>query len=306
MEAWINIAFQSLGKATPILLACLGGLLSELSGIINFALEGMMIMGAFCAVWAAHASGSPWVGLAGGALGGMGVGLLHALATVTLRVNQIVSSIALNLLAAGLSGMLLNQVFGVYGTSPTVNRLPTLNEALSAFIPPAGEGGVPSVAGYMSITAPMALLLGFFSAVLLGRTVWGLRLLACGESPMAARASGIRVEAVQILAVVAGGAMAGLGGAALSIGALSQFVEHMTQGRGYLAIAALILGGWRPYGVMAAALFFGFSDALAEWMAVRWPQAPQQTLLALPYLACLTIMALWGKRAASWTRVKKS
>jgi len=282
-------------KATPILLACLGGLLSELSGVVNFALEGMLLMGAFGAVWASFVTGSPWIGLMGGMAGGMLVGLLHAGASLSLRANQIVSSIALNLLAAGGTGMLLNQLFEVYGTSPAVPGLPTIAQSLSAFFPSSMPGG-PWSRG-LSLLVPMALALGITVAAVLKWSRWGLDLRACGENPYAAAGAGIPVLRMRFTAVVAGGALSGLGGAYLSIDELSQFVEQMSHGRGYLAIAALILGRWHPVGALGAAIFFGFCEVLSEWLAVRWPHFPHQGFLCLPYLLCvLVLFCPLGKR----------
>ena len=259
-----------LGKTTPLLLAGLGGLLSEVSGVINFALEGMMLAGAFGAMWATYATGSPWIGLLGGAAGGGLVGILHALASVKFRSNQIVSSISLNLLAAGAAGMLLNQVFGIYGTSPAVNRLPEFH----------GVSALTFVA--------FCIAVGIMALFRWGR--WGLDLRACGENPAAAGAAGLSVARIRFFAITAGGVLAGLGGAYLSIGELSQFVENMTQGRGYLAIAALILGRWTPLGVLLATLLFGAGGAFSEWLAVRRPGLPPQVFLVFPYLVCFAVL----------------
>lgn len=285
-----------LGKATPLLLASLGGLLSELSGVINFALEGMMLAGAFGAMWAALAFQSPWLGLLGGMAAGTLIGLLHAIASLNLRANQIVSSIALNLLAAGVTGMLLNQLFGVYGTSPTVVRLPDLAQFLGA-VDPGGEHGVAPFWGRLSVLTPVALMVGLLMPGFFRWTTWGLRIRACGENPAAAEAAGLAVSRTRFLAVCLSGAFAGLGGAYLVIAELSRFVEHLTQGRGYLAIAALILGRWRPGGVMLAALLFGLSEAASEWLAVQMTTLPSQFFLAFPYLVCFLVLMFYvGKR----------
>lgn len=277
MSVLFHLVILILGKTTPLLLAGLGGLLSEVSGVINFALEGMMLSGAFCAVWATYVSGSPWVGLLGGAAGGMLIGLLHALASLTFRANQIVSAIALNLFAAGASGMLLNQVFDIYGTSPAVSRLPDFN-------------GV-------SVVTILALCAASGAMGLFKRGSWGLHIRACGENPVAASAAGLAVARIRFLCIVSGGALAGIGGAYLAIGELSQFVEQMTQGRGYLAIAALILGRWTPLGLLLATLLFGFTGAASEWLAVRWSSLPGEAFLAFPYLVCFAVLTLrLGKR----------
>ncbi len=287
-----------LARTTPLLFACLGGLVSESSGVINFALEGMMLVGAFGAVWAAHAFGSPWWGLLGGAIAGMALGALHAIACLSLRANQIVSSIALNLLAAGATGTLLNQVFQAYGTSPTVGRLPSVGELV--------RGGFPGHASWV-VRALDALPLSALLAVgctlvvlfVFQKMALGLVIRACGEDPYEARACGIEVARVRFGAVLCSGLLAGLGGASLSIGALAQFVERMTQGRGYLAIAALILARWNPRGVLPATLLFGGAEALSDWLAVSWPRVPHQGLLVVPYGMCLLVLAVHvGRRRA--------
>jgi general nucleoside transport system permease protein len=290
MMGWpfLCLAFS---KATPLLLAALGGLLSESSGVINFALEGMMLAGAFGAMWATFAFQSPWMGILGGIAAGMLIAALHAIASLGLRANQIVSSIALNLFAAGATGMLLNQVFKVYGTSPTVRRLPELAQFLSATLPHFGDGVAPFL-GRLSILVPAALILALAMLGFFRWTVWGLRIRACGENPAAAEAAGVSVCKTRFFAVFIGGALAGLGGAYLAIGELSQFVEHITQGRGYLAIAALILGRWRPVGVIWTTLLFGLSDAVSESLAVQWSGMPSQVFLALPYLVCFSVLML--------------
>lgn len=287
-----QLLILALGKATPLILASLGGLLSELSGVINFALEGMMLAGAFGAMWAAFVFQSPWIGLLGGMVAGTLIGVLHSVASLKLRANQIVSSIALNLLAAGVTGMLLNQVFGVYGTSPTVTRLPDLEQFLGGVIP-GEESGTAPFWGRLSVLTPVALMLGLLLPGFFRWTTWGLRIRACGENPVAAEAAGLAVIRTRFFAVCLSGALAGLGGAYLAIGELSQFVEHLTQGRGYLAIAALILGRWRPGGVVLAALFFGLSEAASEWLAVQMSTLPSQVFLAFPYLVCFLILMLY-------------
>jgi len=204
-----------------------------------------------------------------------------------------VSAIGVNLLAAGLTGLLLNQVFHVYGTSPGVEALPDFARLLPADAPPFILRGLEGI----SILVPVSLIIVIALIPFIKWTVPGLRLRACGENPEGAAAAGIMVIRIRFLAVCAGGALAGMGGAFLSIGELSQFVENMTQGRGYLAIAAVILGRWRPVGVVLAVLFFGFSEAFSEWLAVRWSVLPNQLFLGLPYLACFSILAFYlGKR----------
>ena len=289
----INLIALILAKACPLLLAAFGGLLSELSGVINFALEGMMLVGAFAAVLGTWATGSPWIGFLLAISSGALVGAVHAGASLKLRANQILSSIAVNLLAVGLTGFLLNQVFHVYGTSPGVEALPNLGSILP-------QTGVPDnlrrLAQGTSVLVPVALAVGIAVTAFLRWTVPGLHLRACGENPEAARAAGLMVRQTQFFAVCAGGGLAGMGGAFLSIGELSQFIENITQGRGYLAVAAVILGRWRPAGVLLAVLFFGCAEAVSEWFAVRWPSLPNQLFLVVPYAACFGVLAIYTGR----------
>jgi len=293
MPVLLHLISLTLGKAAPLLLAAFGGLLSELSGVINFGLEGMMLSGAFAAVLGSWVTGSPWAGLFCGICAGASVAAIHSTACLKLRANQIVSAISINLLAAGLTGFLLNQIFHVYGTSPSVGALPDFGSILL-------QAGVPDnlcrLAKGVPVMTPAALAIGIAVAAFLGRTVPGLRLRACGENPEAAAAAGIMVSHIQFVAVCAGGALAGMGGAFLSIGELSQFVGNMTQGRGYLAVAAVILGRWRPAGVFVAALFFGCGEAVSEWLAVRLPSLPDEFFLVMPYVACFVVLALYTGR----------
>jgi general nucleoside transport system permease protein len=282
---WMDLISLTLGNLTPLLLATLGGLLSERSGVVNFALEGMMLTGAFFAVWVSFVSGSPWLGLVAGGAGGMGLAFLHGFFCLKLRTNQILSSIALNLLAAGVTGVLLHQLFGVYGTSPAVTPLPKLSVQTLATWPVLGRGLV--VFAGLPALVPISLVAGLLIAGCFKYTTLGMRISACGENPLAADAAGIAVLRWRYFAVLASGLAAGCGGAYLAIGELSQFVENMTGGRGYLAIAALILGRWKPVGVILATVLFGFLEALSESLAVTWSRLPAQLFLALPYLACL-------------------
>jgi simple sugar transport system permease protein len=287
----INLLPLTLAKLTPLLLAALGGLFAELSGVINFALEGMMLSGAFGAVWASSVYRSPWIGLGAGAAAGSLIALIHAVVCIKFRANQIVSSIALNLMAAGLTGLLLNEVFGVYGTSPAVPALPRLGHTLGGAGPGPGFGW--EVVQGLSILVPLALVVSVLVMVLFRYTAFGLRIRACGENPLAAEAAGLSTILIRGTAILIGGALAGLGGAYLAIGELSQFVENMTHGGGYLAIAALILGRWKPPGVLLATFFFGFAEALAESLAVLWSSFPSQVFLAFPYAVCLVVLVGW-------------
>ena len=267
----------ALGLSVPIAMAGLGGLWAERAGVVNIGLEGMMILGTFGAGWAGYQWG-PWVGLvvavAAGALGG----LLHALATVTFAVDQIVSGVAINILAVGLTQFLAAELFtGVPGGGGTQSpRIDTMGSITLPGISTAAESvadqgwflisdlagviaGLTTNVSYVTIMAIMALVGSFF---ILWRTAFGLRLRSCGEAPYAAATLGVNVMKYKYIAVVMSGALAGLGGAYLAIVAAQIYREGQTAGRGYIGLAAMIFGNWRPGGLAAGAGLFGYTDAL--------------------------------------------
>jgi general nucleoside transport system permease protein len=264
----------TLRMATPLIFAAMGGLLSERSGVINIALEGMMLTGAFFAVAGTHWTGSPWIGLAIGVAASSVAGLVHAFWCITLRANQIVAGTAINLIAAGLTAFLIQLIWGRAGGSDTVDRLPDV------------LGGVNVLIAGAIVLVP---LVHFY----LFRTRSGLHTMASGEHPQAAESVGINVARSRYLAVIASGALAGLGGAFLSIGNLSYFTLDMTAGRGFIALAAVIFGGWTPFGAAGAALLFGGAQAV-QIQAQATSDFPVSTdlLVALPYL--LTLIAVTG------------
>lgn len=274
----VHLVFGTLATATPLVLAALGGLWSERSGVINFALEGMMLVGAFAAVWGSHLTGSPLVGLLLALAAGAALAAAHAGLSLHLSVNQIVSAMALNILALGLTGVLLGWAFGAVGTSPAVAKLPPVGL-------PGGEVGVLTVA---------AAVLAAVSWWVLYRTRWGLEVRAVGEDPGAAAAVGVKVLRVRWLCVLLSGVLAGMAGAHMSISEVSVFQEGMTNGRGYMAVAAVIFGRWRPGGVVAACVLFGLADALGEnlqGVTVAGWQVPGDWALVLPFVVTLAALA---------------
>ena len=266
----------TLAKTAPLLLAALGGLTSERSGVINIALEGMMLAGAFGAAAGAIASGSAWTGLLVGGISGGLLGAIHAVGCIRLRADHIVSGTAINLLALGSTGYLLFHFFGTQGSSPFAPKLPDI-----------GISGV--------LRHPSTVWLAFVLAILtwfgLYKTPFGLHLRVTGESPKTARAAGIQTARIQYIGVIFGGFLAGIGGAHLSLGDLSHFVERMTAGRGFIALAALIFGKWHPIGVLGACLFFGFFEALADGLQGWTTQIPSQVFLALPFVLTMAVLA---------------
>lgn len=277
---WLILLQLTLAKMTPLLLAATGGLLSERSGVINIALEGMMLAGAFGSIVGASATGSPWVGAFLGAVAGACLGLIHGVWSIRFRADQIISGTAVNLLAIGGTGFFLHIVFGVRGSSPDVSKLPLLGIGSIRFHP----------------TLYISLTLVCFVAYVLYQTAWGLRLRAAGEKPEALIAAGLSVSRIRFAAVILSGALAGLAGAHLALGDLSQFVERMTAGRGFIALAALIVGKWRLGGVMCACLFFGFAEAIADVFQGYGSAIPSQAYLALPFVLTMVVLAgLIGK-----------
>jgi ABC-type uncharacterized transport system permease subunit len=239
----------------PLILAALGELVSERAGVINIGLEGMMLFGAYAGFITAYATGSVTLSLAAGIGAGLAAGAIMAFASVNLRGDQIVVGVAINLLAAGLTMFLYRLQFE--GAQPTTVRMEPFAVPVLSSIPgigPALFNQLPLVyLGYALVPAV---------AFLLYRTRHGLMLRAAGEKPVVLHSVGVSVVRVQWSGVLTAGALAGLGGAFLSVGQVGLFAENMTAGRGFLALAAVVFGHWRPYGVVAACFVFGFTDAL--------------------------------------------
>ena len=285
-----GVMAATLRLATPILLAALGGVMSERSGVTNIALEGSMLVGAFFGVLAADRSGSGAVGLAAAVLAGMGLAGLHAISAIHLRSDQIVSGMALNILALGLTSYLNYQLYGTTGTPADLPGLPDLTLPAALALPYVGIA-----IGEQSVMVWASLVLVALLQLLLFRTVPGLRLRAVGEHPRAAATVGISVRGTRYLAVVGSGALAALGGAYLSLSVAHSFTDDMVGGRGFIGLAAMIFGRWTPIGALAAALIFGYGGALStslQGATVGDVRVPVQLLSTLPYI--LTIFAVAG------------
>ena len=266
----VAVVLAALRYFTPVVLAALGGVVSERAGVVNIGLESMMLTGAYVAVATAQATGSVFVGVAAGVVAGALVGLLHAFFTQTLRVPHILSGVGLNLGALGLTTYALRQAEsnGRMLTSPAPLSFPAL----------------------MVVAIALVIVVWF----VLARTPLGLRLVACGENPEAARAAGVNVVRVRYGAVITSGALAGLGGAALALAGLGAFTENMTAGRGYIALAAVIFGRWNPLGAAGAVLFFslGVAGEITLQTLGLSRIIPPDFLTLLPYV--LTLVALAG------------
>jgi ABC-type uncharacterized transport system permease subunit len=276
-------------QATPLILAALGGLLSERVGVVNIGLEGKILMGAFAAALGTLLSGSLWVGLAAAVLVGLALALIHAVATQEWRTDHIVSGVAINLLALGLSTYLFRQLIVPREEAGESSVVPTFG-AVSL----GGLENLPLLKDQSWLTL-FALGLPFVLLMLLTRTRWGLRVYAVGNDLQKARMMGVPVKRMRYLGVLLSGALAGTAGAFLVLAATGQFRENMSAGRGFIALAALIFGRWHPLGAAGASLGFGFFEALQmrlQGQPVFGVQLPTDLLLMLPYL--LTVIALMG------------
>lgn len=273
--------------ATPLAFAAIGGVFSERSGVVNIGLEGMMLAGAFFGIWATVWSGSWVIGiLMAMAFGGL-FGLIHAFFSIHLQTDQIVSGFAINFLALGLTGYLFRSIYGTQGTPSDVARIPDVRlPELLRDIPYFG-----AIFGQLNLMIWLMFALLIAGWLVLFKTPVGLRLRSVGEHPRAADTVGINVYAVRYAAVVTSGMLAALGGAYLSIGFGGAFNENMTQGRGFIALAAVILGKWSPLGAFGATLLFGFGFAISIPLQ-READISANLLSTLPYV--LTLIALVG------------
>jgi simple sugar transport system permease protein len=282
---WGALGAATLRYATPLIFGAVGGLFSERSGVINIALEGMMLMGAFFGAWGADVTGSWILGIVIAVAAGAAFAAIHAVFAITFRADQIVSGTALNLLAVGITGYLFVEIYGDLGTPDDLPSVPNLPLPID-WIPFFGD-----VFGDLNLLVWMALLAALLTWVIVFRTPMGLRLRAAGENPLAAETAGLSVVRTRYLAVMASGGLAAMGGAFLSIGFLHTFTQNMTAGRGFIALAALIFGRWKPGLALAATLLFGFGSALASRLPVFSPSGAV-LFQALPYV--LTLIAVTG------------
>lgn len=275
----ISILFATLRISTPLILAAIGGVFSERAGVVNIALEGMMLIGAFTAVVVSFYTKSPWLGVLGAMVSGGLLAWLHALASIKFRADQVVSGTAINILAGGLTVFLMRIIFNVEGTTPQVTKLPSwsLTEAIS-FNP----------------IVYLALLAVPIAWAVLYKTTFGLRLRAVGEHPQAADTVGVNVYKMRYIAVILSGLLAGLAGAHLSIGEGSVFVRFMTGGRGFIALAAMIFGKWHPVGALWASLLFGLAEAVQinlMGIKVLGITVPPEFISMIPYVVTMLVLA---------------
>jgi ABC-type uncharacterized transport system permease subunit len=288
---WSALIAATLRWATPLALASLGGMFSERSGVVNVGLEGMMLMGAFWGIWGSDKTGHWWTGVLIAMLAGGLLAFVHAIWAIHLRADQIVGGTAINFLAVGVTGYAFIDIYGSNGTPALTGAesVPDVNLHLSG-IPGIGDF-LETAVGQMNLLTWVMLVLLPVTAIVMFRTPVGLRIRAVGEHPRAAETVGISVYKVRYAAVTLSGVLAAMGGAYLSIGFVHSFNQNMTAGRGFIALAALIFGKWRPGGAFAAAVLFGFSSALAERLPA-YSGSAAVLFQALPYV--LTLIAVAG------------
>jgi simple sugar transport system permease protein len=290
----------------PLALAAMGETISERSGVINIGLEGSMIAGALGGALGALFFDGAGGGVLAGAVAGTCLALIFAAFSVGLGTDQIITGTAVTLGGLGLTGAIYQARFGATGTALT---LPTLAPA-----PVPGLSSLPGIGTVLFSQPPTAYLAYVLAPLLwyfLFRTEWGLELRAVGEAPDAARAAGVRVRLVRLWATLFGGALAGIGGAHLALAHAGTFAENMSAGRGFIAIAVVVLGRWNPVLVLLAALFFGAASALQFFLQALGLDLPYQLFLAFPYLLTLAALAGWLGRARApaalalpWTPVR--
>lgn len=308
MEAFTSLILildATLRVATPLIFASLAGMFSERSGVVNIALEGKILASAFAGAAAAYVTNSPWMGLLAGVMVSIMFAMMHAFATVTHRGDQVVSGMAINILAAGLTAALGNFWFRQGGNTP--NLVDPANNIDARFEPitlPFADAlaDVPVIGGIYSELISGHFLLVYIALIavpvcwwVLFRTRFGLRLRAVGENPSAVDTAGISVMGMRYMALIICGVLAGLAGVYLSVAVTAQFLPNMSAGKGYMALAALIFGKWHPRGALLACLMFGILQAIADrsqGAMIGSIAIPVQAIEALPYV--LTVILLGG------------
>ena len=283
MNQMIFLFSTTLMYSTPLIFTALGGVMSEKSGVINIGLEGMMTFGAFAASWVAISTNNPWLGLLAGGIAGMLLALLHAVASIRFKANQVVSGMAINFLGSGLAIFFCRVFFEGASMTPPLDL----------------ETKIPAIFGQYA-TVYLAFIVTIIIWFTFNKTRFGLRLISTGEHPKATGAAGINVAFYRYIGVLSSGFLAGIGGGSLSIAIVSNFRPTLISGQGFIALAALIFGKWNPIGTLFACLFFGFSQALVVFIGgFEGLQISSQLLATLPYIMTLVILVgFMGKTTA--------
>ena len=278
--------------SAPLVFAAIGGVISERSGVTNIGIEGMMSVGAFTGAAVGYYTANPWLGLLCGGIAGGLFALLHAVASVTFRADQTVSGIAINLIGPGVS-LFLSRLFfeGATMTKPVPNKLPKLFSILGIENSSLGSLNV-------DITAALALLLVVIVWFIMYKTKWGLRMRALGEHPAAVDTLGVSVYRSRYLCVIISGILAGIGGASFTLAIISQFTPTAISGQGFIALAAVIFGKWRPFGAYWACLLFGFAQALVVTLGEK-AVVPSDILAMLPYILTILVLIVFVGRSSA-------
>lgn len=277
--------------ATPMLVAAMGTLFIERSGIINIGNEGFMIMGALMGVVGSYVSGSAFVGALVAMLSAGALGLVFAFFTITLRANQVVTGLAVNAIAAAVTSLLFRQIFGLSASVPRIETFVTLPIPLLRDIPVLGVLFEQTAVGYL------AFLLVPLTTFVLRRTRLGLTVRSVGENPLCCDTLGIHVQRTRYLSVLYGSMMAGLGGAFVSMGQLSFFTVGMIAGRGYMTLAAIVFGNYTPWGIMLACVLFGAVSSLQYMLQATSSLIPYQLWVSFPYLFAVLALCLYRTRS---------
>ncbi|MEG4644104.1 ABC transporter permease [Paracoccus sp. P2] len=301
----IQILDSAVRLMTPLLLACLAGLYSERAGVFDIGLEGKMLMAAFTSASVAYATGSAWLGLLAGIAGAAAMAGLHGLASISFRGNQLISGVAINFLASGLTVLLGQKIFGLGGRTPSLSGAARFGEITLPFadslrpVPVIGPVYAELISGH-TILVYIAFAMVPLTWWVLYRTRFGLRLRAVGENPASVDTAGVSVTRLRFAAVMICGVLCGLAGAYLATGISAGFVKEMTAGRGFIALAALIFAKWRPWSALFATFLFGLMEAVAN----RFPNldlgvvtVPSMFMNALPYILTVIILAGFVGRA---------
>lgn len=284
----VSLLTGAVALSIPMIFGSMGGLLCERSGIVNIAIEGQLLFGAFSAVLVGSLTGSPWAGLLAAMAGGVLVSTVLALFSIKYLVDQVIVGVVVNVLVSGLTGFLFARV--LQPNAPTLNSAPKLP---SFEIPVLSQ--IPVIGPVLFDQNVLVYLMYFVVGLIwfaLNKTKWGLRTRAVGEHPKAADTLGVNVNRLRLMNVLLAGAVAGMGGAFFTLVSVSAFNSDMTAGQGYIALAALIFGRWTPVGALSAALLFGFSLNLQFVLSILGTQVPTELLAMLPYL--VTIFAVAG------------
>jgi len=281
--AWETIV-SAIRMATPLTYASLGGVFSERSGVVNIALEGIMLFGAFFAAVGTYFFKSPLIGIIFAILAGMTVSLIHAIVSIKFKVNQIISGTALNMLAAGGTTFLSRLIFKAAGSSHHIEGFSPISIPILSSIP-----GVGILFKDLSPLIILMIIIVFVSNYVIYKTVFGLRLRAVGENPQAADTLGVNVYKYRYIGVLISGILGGLGGAFLSLEHARVFVENMTGGRGFIALAAMIFGNWNPIGAFGACLLFGIAEAVR--IRLEGVGIPTQFIQMIPYILTMLVLA---------------